>query len=81
PVHGSAPSLAGKDLANPTAAILTAALMLRYLGEYECALRIEHAVSEVIAEGRHVTADLKPDLDDPTAVGTKAMTEAIIARL
>ncbi len=81
PVHGSAPTLAGKDLANPTAAILTAALMLRYLGESECALRIEDAVSQVIAEGQHVTADLKADIDDPTAVGTKAMTAAIIARL
>lgn len=81
PVHGSAPSLAGKDLANPTAAILTAALMLRYLGENDCANRIESAVSKVIAEGLFITADLKPTLDDPTAVGTRTMTEAVIAQL
>ncbi len=81
PVHGSAPSLAGKNLANPTAAILTAALMLRHIGENDCASRIENAVSKVIAEGQHVTADLKPTLDDPSAVGTREMTEAVIASL
>jgi isocitrate dehydrogenase (NAD+) len=78
PVHGSAPTLAGKNLANPCAAILTAALMLRHLGEGERAECIEDAVSHVIEEGRYVTADLKPALDDPTAVGTREMTEAII---
>jgi isocitrate dehydrogenase (NAD+) len=81
PVHGSAPSLAGKDLANPSAAILTAALMLRHLGEHARAVQIENAVSQIIAEGRTVTADLKPTPDDPTSVGTQAMTDAIIARL
>jgi len=81
PVHGSAPSLAGKNLANPTAAILTAALMLLHIGENDCAIRIENAVRKVIAEGQYVTADLKPTLDDPRAVGTREMTEAVIASL
>ena len=81
PVHGSAPSIAGKDLANPSAAILTAALMLHHIGEHDCATRIENAVSHVIAEGRYVTADLKPTLGDPTSVGTRRMTEAVIAAL
>jgi isocitrate dehydrogenase (NAD+) len=81
PVHGSAPTLAGRNLANPCAAILTAALMLHHLGESEHAQCIEKAVSHVIAEGRYVTADLKPALDDPTAVGTREMTQAIIAAM
>ena len=81
PVHGSAPTLAGKNLANPSAAILTAALMLRHLGEHIYATRIEKAVSQVITEGQSVTADLKPTLDDPSAVGTCEMTDAVIALL
>ena len=81
PVHGSAPTMAGKNLANPSAAILTAALMLRHLGEHIYATRIEKAVSQVITEGQSVTADLKPTLDDPSAVGTCEMTDAVIALL
>lgn len=81
PVHGSAPTIAGKNVANPTAAILTAALMLRHLGEADAAERIEKAVSRVIAEGYRVTADLKPSLADTSAVSTTKMTKAIIAYL
>src|SRR5438874_2239738 len=78
PIHGSAPKYAGQNVANPTAEILTGALMLRHLGEIEAAERVEGAVAQVIAEGKDVTYDLKPDRDDPTAVGTDKMADAII---
>lgn len=81
PVHGSAPKYAGQDKVNPTATILSGVLMLRYLGEVEAAERVEAAVREVIAEGRDVTYDLKPAPDDPTAVGTHRMAEAIAERV
>ena len=58
PVHGSAPKYAGKDVANPTALILSAALMLRHLGETDAAERVEGAVRAVIGEGRTVPRDL-----------------------
>jgi isocitrate dehydrogenase (NAD+) len=57
-VHGSAPDIAGKGLANPTALILSAVLMLRYLNEKEAADRIENAVRGVFAEGKVLTGDL-----------------------
>ena len=57
-VHGSAPDIAGKGLANPTALILSAVLMLRYLGEQAAADRIESAVKNVYATGQTLTGDL-----------------------
>lgn len=81
PVHGSAPRYAGQNRVNPTATILSGVLMLRYIGEREAADRIERAVHEVIAAGQSVTYDLKPTRDDPSAVGTQEMAEAIIAAL
>jgi isocitrate dehydrogenase (NAD+) len=78
PVHGSAPKYAGQNKANPTATILSGVLMLRYLGEVEAARRVEEAVATVIAEGKSVTYDLKPTRDDPTAVGTQEMADAMI---
>jgi isocitrate dehydrogenase (NAD+) len=81
PVHGSAPKYAGKNRANPTAAILSAVMMLRHLGEAEAASRLEGAVAAVIAEGRRVTYDLKPSPSDPSAVGTREMADAIIEAL
>jgi isocitrate dehydrogenase (NAD+) len=78
PVHGSAPKYTGKNRVNPTATILSGALMLRHLGEIRAAQRVERAVAAVIAEGRSVTYDLKPTRDDPTAVGTQEMADAII---
>ncbi len=81
PVHGSAPKYAGQNKVNPTATILSAALMLRHLGEEDAARRIEDAVARVIALGRDVTYDLKPDPNDPTAVGTREMAGAIIAAM
>jgi len=80
-VHGSAPKYAGQNKVNPTAMILSGALMLRHLNETEAADRLEKAVSDVIAEGKDVTYDLKQDRNDPTAVGTSQMADAIIARL
>ncbi|MEW6045044.1 MAG: isocitrate/isopropylmalate dehydrogenase family protein [Bacillota bacterium] len=80
-IHGSAPKYKGLNKVNPTALILSGMLMLRYLGEEDAANRLERAVAHVIAEGRYVTYDMKPDRDDPTAVGTKEMADAIIAAL
>ena len=79
--HGSAPKYKGLNKVNPTALILSGMLMLRYLGEEEAADRLERAVAEVIAEGKDVTYDLKPHRDDPTAVGTQEMAEAICRKL
>jgi isocitrate dehydrogenase (NAD+) len=80
PVHGSAPKYAGLDKVNPTATILSAAMMLRHLGEERAASAVEQAVADVIAAGALVTYDLKDDRDDPTAVGTRRMAEAIAER-
>ncbi len=79
--HGSAPKYKGQDKVNPTALILSAVLMLRHIGEVEAADRLENAVAAVIEEGRDVTYDLKPTRDDPTAVGTSRMADAIIERM
>ena len=81
PIHGSAPRYAGQNKANPSAVILSGAMMLRHLGEREAAERLERAVAEVIAEGKDVTYDLKATRDDPSAVGTSEMADAIIQRL
>ncbi len=75
PVHGSAPKYAGQDKANPTAMILSGVLMLRHLGEQPAAERVEAAVRDVIAEGRHTTYDLGG------SAGTRAYADAIIDRL
>src|SRR5690606_40508942 len=79
--HGSAPKYKGLNKVNPTALILSGMLMLRHLGEVDAAQRLENAVAEVIAEGKDVTYDLKNDRNDPTAVGTQEMAEAICRRL
>jgi len=76
-VHGSAPDIAGKNLANPCALILAGVMMLRHLGEESAADRIEAAVAAVLKEGKNVTKDLKPE----GYVGTIEMTEAIIEKL
>jgi isocitrate dehydrogenase (NAD+) len=74
-VHGSAPDIAGKGLANPTALLLSAVMMLRHLGEMDIAARVEGAVQKVLREGQHVTGDLGGK------AGTVEMTEAIIGAL
>jgi len=76
--HGSAPKYKGQNKVNPTALILSGVLMLRHLGETDAADRLERAVAAVIAEGKDVTYDLKPHRDDPTAVGTREMGQAVI---
>ncbi len=75
PVHGSAPKYAGKDVANPTALILSGALMLRHLGETDAAQRVEQAVRDVIGEGRTVPRDLGGN------AGTRAFGEAVAQRV
>jgi isocitrate dehydrogenase (NAD+) len=80
-VHGSAPKYANLNKVNPTAMILSGVLMLRHLKENKAADRLEAALSEVMEEGKDVTYDLKPDRNDPTAVGTSQMADAIIKRL
>lgn len=79
--HGSAPKYKGLNKVNPTAMILSGMLMLRYLGEEDAADRLEQAVAKVIREGKCVTYDLKTDRDDPAAVGTREMGQAIIREL
>ncbi len=79
--HGSAPKYKGQDKVNPTALVLSGMLMLKHLGEKGAAERLEKAVSAVIAEGKSVTYDMKADRNDPTAVGTQKMADAIIAKM
>src|SRR6188508_2388518 len=71
PVHGSAPKYAGQDRANPTALILSAALMLRHLGEVEAGERVEGAIRETIGAGKVLPRDLGGD------AGTKAFARAV----
>jgi 3-isopropylmalate dehydrogenase len=79
PVHGSAPDIADKDIANPLAAILSAAIMLRYsLGENAHAHRIEDAVGRVLDQGLR-TADIMSE--GMRLVGTREMGNAVVAAL
>ncbi len=75
PVHGSAPKYAGKDVANPTALILSGALMLRHLGQPGAADSVERAVRETIAEGVTVPRDLGGE------AGTQAFAGAVAERV
>jgi isocitrate dehydrogenase (NAD+) len=81
PTHGSAPKYAGQNKVNPMAQMLSGMLMLRYLEEREAADRLEAAIAEVIREGESVTYDMKPSRDDPTAVGTSEVADAIVEKL
>jgi isocitrate dehydrogenase (NAD+) len=81
PTHGSAPKYAGQNKVNPMAMMLSGVLMLRHLDEGEAADRLEGAIAEVIREGRSVTYDMKPTRDDPSAVGTSEVADAIIEKL
>lgn len=83
PVHGSAPDIAGQNVANPLATILSAAMMLRYsLGEADAADRVESAVNTVLEDGIR-TADIMPveNADKVRIVGTKEMADTVIAAL
>ncbi|MCK4648771.1 isocitrate/isopropylmalate dehydrogenase family protein, partial [bacterium] len=79
--HGSAPKYKGMNKVNPCGMLLSGVLMLKHIGEDEAAKRLEDAVAAVIAQGKYVTYDLKPTPDDPTAVGTKEMADAIIEKI
>ena len=81
PTHGSAPKYAGQNKVDPLAAILSGIMMLRYINEAKAADKLEAAVKSVVGEGKAVTYDLKPDRDDPSAVGTSQMADAVIDRL
>ncbi len=81
PTHGSAPKYAGQNKVNPMAQLLSGMLMLRHLEEREAADNLEQAIAEVIREGKSVTYDMKPRRDDPTAVGTSEVADAIIEKL
>jgi isocitrate dehydrogenase (NAD+) len=81
PTHGSAPKYTGQNKVNPMAMMLSGVLMLRHLHETESADRLESAIADVIAEGRSVTYDMKPSRDDPTAVGTSEVADAIADKL
>jgi isocitrate dehydrogenase (NAD+) len=81
PTHGSAPKYAGQNKVNPMAQLLSGMLMLRHLEEDDAADNLEQAIAEVIREGKSVTYDMKPTRDDPTAVGTSEVADAIIEKL
>ena len=81
PTHGSAPKYAGQNKVNPMAQLLSGMLMLRHLDEDDAADNLEQAIAEVIREGKSVTYDMKPRRDDPTAVGTSEVADAIIENL
>ena len=79
PIHGSAPDIAGRDLANPLATILSAAMMLRHsFGIEEAAVRIESAVRRVLAQGMRTADIFEPGTKK---VGTAGMGDAVMAAL
>jgi isocitrate dehydrogenase (NAD+) len=81
PTHGSAPKYTGQNKVNPMAMMLSGVLMLRHIGEEKAADRLERAIAGVIKEGKNVTYDMKSRRDDPTAVGTSQVADAVIEKL
>lgn len=81
PTHGSAPKYKGLNKVNPTAIILSGVMMLRHIGETDAADNLEEAVAQVLSQGKSVTYDLKPNMDDKTAAKTSEMADAIIKKL
>jgi isocitrate dehydrogenase (NAD+) len=81
PVHGSAPKYAGRNKVNPMAMMLSAAMMLRHIGEEKPAQRLESAIARTISEGKTVTYDLKADPNDPSIATTSAVADAVIKKL
>jgi isocitrate dehydrogenase (NAD+) len=79
--HGSAPKYKGQNKVNPMAVMLSGVLMLRHLDEHAAGDALEGAIAGVIADGRSVTYDLKERRNDPTAVGTSQVADAVVARL
>jgi isocitrate dehydrogenase (NAD+) len=76
-VHGSAPDIAGKNLANPAAVIMAGVMMLNHLGEFEAANRVDNALKRVVNDGKYVTPDLNPE----SKCGTKEMGNAIVGAM
>jgi isocitrate dehydrogenase (NAD+) len=76
-VHGSAPDIAGMNIANPSAVILASVMMLDYIGETEKAKKIEKALASVINKGKTVTRDINKD----SYVGTMEFADAVIKEL
>jgi isocitrate dehydrogenase (NAD+) len=79
--HGSAPKYKGQNKVNPSAMLLSGVMMLRHLDEGDAAKRMEDAIAAVIREGESVTYDMKASRDDPTAVGTSEMADAVIEKM
>ena len=79
--HGSAPKYRGQNKVNPMAMMLSGVLMLRHLQEVDAADRLEAAIAAVIEEGTSVTYDMKPTRDDPTAVGTSQVADAVVEKV
>jgi isocitrate dehydrogenase (NAD+) len=80
-VHGSAPKYKGQNKVNPMALMLSGVMLLHHIEETEAAERLEGAIADVIREGESVTYDMKPTRDDPTAVGTSDVADAVIAKM
>jgi len=81
PTHGSAPKYTGQNKVNPMAMMLSGVMLLRHLEERDAGDRLEDAIASVIAEGRSVTYDMKERRDDPTAVGTSEVADAIVENM
>ncbi len=76
-VHGSAPDIAGKNIANPTAVMMAGVMMLNHLGENAAATRMQNAIEKVVTQGQYVTPDLNPN----STTGTREMGQAIIGAM
>ena len=81
PTHGSAPKYAGLNKVNPMAMMLSGVMMLKHLKETEAADLMEGAIADIIREGKSVTYDMKPDRNDPTALGTAEVATAVVERM
>jgi isocitrate dehydrogenase (NAD+) len=81
PTHGSAPKYAGQNRMNPMAQLLSGMLMLRYIEEREASVRLERAIAELIAERKNLTYDMYQSRNDPNAVGTSELADALIEKL
>jgi isocitrate dehydrogenase (NAD+) len=81
PIHGSAPKYAGQNKVNPMAMMFCGAMMLRHMGETEAGDRLQRVLTDIIADGKSVTYDMKPRPDDPTAVGTSQVADEVVRRL
>jgi len=80
-VHGSAPKYKGQNKVNPMALMLSGVMLLRHIEERDAADKLENAIAEIIREGESVTYDMKPSRDDPSAVGTSEVADAIIEKM